>query len=278
MRRSRLGVIAGSGPLPRRIAEAQHGRGGSVFVLALDGITDPATVTAFDHAWVKLGRLQAAFDCLHAAAVQDVVMAGPVTRPALSSLDIDRRAVRMLFRAGRRAFGDDGLLSSIITELENDGFNVVGIDAVIDGILAPAGPIAGSPPDAGAWSDIERGIAVLRCLAPADVGQGVAVQGGVILAVEAAEGTDAMIVRAGSLKKQGAAPVLVKMCKWHQEHRADLPALGPVTIRHLHAAGFRGVAVQACASLLFDREEVCRMGRDGRDLRLRGDRVGKTAL
>ncbi len=255
----KLGIIAGSGPVPRRIADARLRAGGEVFVLALDGAADPETVRDRPHARVGIGRVQAMIDRLREAGAEDVVLAGPVRRPALSALNPDARAARALMRAGRKAFGDNGLLSLLVAELERDGLRVVGIEEVLGGVLAPAGRIAGPEPDATAQADIARGMEVLRRLGPADVGQAVAVQEGLVLAVEAVEGTDAMIARAGALRRSGPAPVLVKAGKPGQERRADLPAVGPGTVRAAVAAGFRGLAVEAGGTLLLDRDEALRL-------------------
>jgi UDP-2,3-diacylglucosamine hydrolase len=251
-----LGIIAGGGTLPRRIAEAHANAGGGVFIIAFIGITPDETVDGIDHAWVKLGRIQDTMDAMIGAGVEDVVMAGPIKRPSLSSLDLDGRGAKLIFQAGRKAFGDDGLLSVIVKDIESDGLRVIAVDDVLGGVLAPAGPIVGPDPDDAARSDIERGIQVLRHLGPVDVGQSIAVQEGLVLAIEAVEGTDAMIARAGPLRRDGPGPILVKISKPGQERRADMPTIGPDTIRNARAAGFRGVAIEAGATLLLDVDVV----------------------
>ena len=252
----KLGIIAGGGDLPGRLAEAYEARGGVVFMLALDGVTGASVVAGRDHAWVKIGRLQETMDHIAAAGVEDVVMAGPVRRPALSSLELDGRATRVLFKAGARAFGDDGMLSVIVEEIERDGFRVIGADSILAQSTAPEGLIAGGELDPIAVADIKRGIEVLRSLGPADVGQGVAIQEGLVLAIEAVEGTDAMIKRAGVLKRDGVAPILVKISKPDQDRRMDLPTIGLDTVRKAAAAGFRGIAIEAGGTLLVDPDEV----------------------
>lgn len=259
----KLGIIAGGGTLPRRIAEAHANAGGGVFMVAFIEITPDATIDGIDHAWVKLGRIQDAMDAMISARVEDVVMAGPIKRPAFSSLDLDGRGAKLIFRAGRKAFGDDGLLSVIVKEIESDGFRVIAVDDVLGGVLAPVGRIAGSDPNDAARSDIERGVQVLRHLGPVDVGQSIAVQEGLVLAVEAVEGTDAMITRAGPLRRDGPGPILVKISKPGQERRADMPTIGPDTIHNARAAGFRGVAIEAGATLLLDADVVRAVAGEG---------------
>ena len=252
----KLGIIAGGGTLPGRIADTHAGAGGGVFMIAFEGITPQETVEGRDHAWVRLGRIQDAMDAMRSAGVEDVVMAGPIKRPALSSLDLDGRGARLLFRAGRKAFGDDGLLSTIVAEIETDGFKVVAVDDILGGVLAREGLIAGPEPDPVAKADIRRGTGVLKHLGPVDVGQGIAVQEGLVLAVEAIEGTDAMIERAGRLAREGAGPILVKISKPGQERRADMPTVGPMTVTKARAAGFRGIAVEAGSTLLLEADQV----------------------
>ena len=251
----KLGILAGGGLLPRRIAERRLKDGDDVFVVAFEGQTEHSTVAGLDHAWVRLGATSATLKHLKDASVEEVVMAGPMRRPAFSDMSLDMRSAKMLAKAGRKAFGDDGLLSVIIEELEGDGFRVVGIDDVLDGYLMPAGVITEYAPDEAAAFDIARGKAVLEALSPADVGQAVVVQEGLVLAVEAVEGTDAMIARAANLKRDSAGgPILIKMRKRGQARRADLPTIGPDTVQAAAAAGFRGIVVEAGETILVDHD------------------------
>ena len=251
-----LAILAGGGALPGRLAAARRASGGQVLVVAFSGITDPAGIADHEHVWLKLGQIQAMHDAIHRFGAREVVMAGPVRRPALSSLALDLRASGMLLRAGRRAFGDDGLLSVIVEELERDGLTVIGLDEVMAGVLAPSGHMAGPEPGPEGSADIRRGLEVLRLLGAADVGQCVAVQHGIVLALEAIEGTDAMIARTGPLRRPGRGPVLVKASKPGQERRVDLPTVGFRTLEAVAAAGFSGIAVEAGGTVLLDREKV----------------------
>ncbi len=256
----KLGIIAGEGQLPRRVADAYDKTGDAVFFVAFHGITDPQCINEVEHVWVRLGQWQDTVDKMLSAGVQDVVMVGPIKRPALSSLALDRRAAKILARAGLGVLGDDGLLSHLISEIEKDGFKVVGIDSILGNVLASEGLIAGSSIDKIAKSDIDRGLSVLKCLGPADVGQSVVIQEGLVLAVEAIEGTDAMLIRAGKLAREGRGPILVKVRKPDQEQRADLPTIGPDTVKKAASYGFRGIAVEAEGTLLIDKDKIREIG------------------
>ena len=159
------------------------------------------------------------------------MLVGPVRRPSLLDLRPDAEGARILARIGRAAFaGDDGLLAAVVRVLGEEGFRVVGAHEVMAEALGPRGLLTRAAPDAQAMADIARAIAVARALGAVDVGQGCVVQQGCVLAVEAVEGTDAMLARAGPLRRPGYGGVLVKLVKPGQDRRADLPTIGPRTI------------------------------------------------
>lgn len=248
-----LGILAGGGGLPRRIADHARASGRPVFVIAFEGQTDPEAVDGLPHVWMRLGATGKTLEALHAAGCTEVVMAGPMRRPSLSSLSLDLRSTAAIARAGARVFGDDGLLSLIVEEMERDGFAVVGVEDILGGFLVPSGCLTKIHPGDTAMSDARRGIAALRALGVADIGQAAAVQEGLVLAVEAVEGTDAMIARAGSLKRDGAGPILVKGRKPGQDARVDRPTIGTATIEAAAAAGFAGIVLEAQETLVVDR-------------------------
>ncbi len=182
-------------------------------------------------------------------------MIGPVRRPSLLDLRPDAEGTRILARVGRAIFaGDDGLLAAVIKVFAEEGFAVIGAHEVLGEVLAPSGVLTRARPDAQAMADIARGVAVARVLGAADVGQGCIVQQGLVLAVEAIEGTDAMLERAASLRRDGFGGVLVKLMKPGQDRRADMPTIGPETVRNAAAAGLRGLAFEARATILADRD------------------------
>ncbi|MGH6719183.1 MAG: LpxI family protein [Alphaproteobacteria bacterium] len=256
----RLGVVAGAGPLPGRIVAAAAARGRPVFVLGLEGIADAAAVAGVPQAWVHLGAIGQALRLLAEARVGEVVLAGPVPMPALDRIGLDARGLKMLASLGAGGHvvggrGADRLLARIVIELEAEGFRVVGLESVLDDVLAPTGPLGRLGPDAAARDDIALGVRTARALGRLDVGQAVVVRRGVVLGVEAAEGTDALLERCARLPRD-AGGVLVKVAKPGQERRVDLPAVGPATVEAARAAGLAGIAVEAGATLVLDRRRL----------------------
>jgi len=254
----KLGVIAGGGRLPALLVAAARGQGRDVFVLALEGQTDAATVEGVGHAWVRLGAVGKAIAALRDAEVRELVLAGRIERPSLFQLGFDAHGARWLAKVGRHALGDDSLLTAIIRELEAEGFAVISSQSILDGMTAPMGPIGGVRPDADAERDIRRGVAVARALGEADVGQSVVVQQGIVLGVEAVEGTDALIERCSGLRRAGRGGVIVKLVKPGQDRRADLPVIGVATVANAARAGLIGIAVEAGGALIIDGAAVAR--------------------
>ncbi|WP_404378867.1 LpxI family protein [Caenispirillum salinarum] len=251
----KLGIIAGRGTLPARLARACRDTGRPVFVLALKDNCDAAALGSdVEQAWIRMGEAGTGIRLLQEAGVSDLVMAGGVDRPTLAGLRPDWRTARFFARLGFKALGDDSLLSALTKELEGEGFTIVGADDILPDLRPEAGVLGRVAPDEQARADIARAVAVIRALGALDVGQGAVVQQGIVLGVEAVEGTDALLARCKSLGRSGPGGVLVKLCKPGQETRADLPTIGPDTISNAAAAGLRGVAVHAGLSLMLDRE------------------------
>ena len=253
----RLAILAGAGPLPRRVVGAAQAAGRDVFVLAFEGETDPCVVEGVPHQWVALGAVGRALKALHTAKARDVVLIGPVRRPSLATLKLDWRGLQLLTRLGLAGgSGDDRLFKAIVGELEGEGFRVIGADEVVEQLLAPAGLLTRAAPGPAATEDIELGVAVATRLGELDVGQAVVVQQGLVLGVEAVEGTDQLLARCARLRRDGPGGVLVKLKKPKQERRADLPTIGPATVAAAVAAGLAGIAVHAGHCLIIDRSAV----------------------
>ena len=249
-----LGIVAGGGPMPARVAEAARSGGRRVFIVALDGYADTEQLAKFPHASARLGAAGRIISLLQANACREIVLVGPVRRPSLLNLRPDAEGARLLARVGRAAFtGDDGFLAAIVRVLGEEGFQVVGAHEILTEAIGPRGLLSQAIPDADATADIARAVEVVRALGKVDVGQGCVVQQGIVLAVEAIEGTDAMLARAGGLRRPGPGGVLVKLVKPGQDRRADLPTIGPRTVEAVAAAGLRGIAFEAGGTLFTDR-------------------------
>jgi hypothetical protein len=260
-----LGVIAGGGELPRRIAEAGRAGGRAVAVVALNGFADP-WVEAFPHVRAGVGEIGRMIDYFRERGVATVTFAGLVRRPNFGSLKVDARGAALLPRALAAALkGDDALLRVVVSVFEEAGFVVTGPESLAGDLQATPGPLGAHSPDDEQLADIARGLEVVRAIGALDIGQGAVVCAGLVLALEAQEGTDRMLARVAELHPdlRGAPErrrgVLVKAPKPRQDRRIDLPTLGAHTIAAVDRAGLAGVALEAGGALIVDRDEVRRL-------------------
>ena len=252
----KIGLIAGGGDLPARLVDAAKASGRAVFVVALEGHCETPDALGAPYEVIRLGAAGKILSRLKHEGCVDVVLAGKVKRPSFASIRPDLRGARLLAKIGFKSLGDDGLLRIIGQELERDGFRLVGAHEIMVDLVAPEGTLGAVSPSEQALADAKRGLEIAKILGRVDVGQGCIVQQGLVLAVEAIEGTDEMIRRSAGYARPGAGGVLVKTSKPQQDKRLDLPAIGITTIEQAHIAGLAGIAVQAGGTMIIDRAAV----------------------
>ncbi len=257
-----LGIIAGGGELPLAVAEDAAAGGRAVFVAALAGSADRG-VERFPHVWVSPGEVGRIFAAFREHGCEEILLAGQVARPRFADLKVDARgamALPKVIAAARK--GDDALLRTLVDLVSSGGFRVVGVAEAAPGLLAPRGPLGRVAPNADQMSDIRAAARVVERAGALDIGQAAAVCDNLTLAVEAAEGTDAMIARIGTLpenirgtpaKRRG---VLLKAPKPVQDGKTDLPVIGVKTVSNAAAVGLAGIAVEAGRTLVINRPGV----------------------
>lgn len=259
---NKLGLIAGGGDLPLEIARTCAAAGRPYHVIRLRGMAGPALR---DHPGddVGLAQLGLCFKRLKAAECRSVCFAGNVARPDFAALRPDARglmALPGLIAAARK--GDDALLRGLLAEFEKEGFAIEGAEAAAGRLRLPVGPLGRHVPNEDTARDVAQALMVAREIGRLDIGQGAVVCDGLVLAVEAQEGTDEMLRRVArlpaALRGAPGAPrgVLAKAPKPIQETRVDLPTIGLETLERLAEAGLAGVAGEAGRLLVLDREAV----------------------
>ncbi len=256
-----LGIIAGGGELPVAIAESVRESGREVFILALSG--GDQNLSTFPCETIGIGELGKSFALLRKHDCDTVTIAGRVPRPDWSGLKLDARGALALPKVIAAALkGDDSIMRTMIGMFEKEGFRIVGTAEAAPDLIATAGIYGRHRPDAQATEDIAVAREVVLRMGELDIGQAAAVCHGLVLAVEAAEGTDAMLERLLHLpvtlrgtpqKRRG---VLVKAPKPHQERRVDLPVIGVRTIELAAAGGLVGVAIEAGGALLMRKAKI----------------------
>jgi UDP-2,3-diacylglucosamine hydrolase len=253
----RIGILAGGGRLPLMIAESVIARGGAPHIVGIEGEAD-AAIARLPHTWVNWGQVGRMVATLRAEGGGTMVIAGGVRRPDLWKLRPDWGfflSVAQILAMMRG--GDDSVLSRVVRFFEAKGLKVLGAHEVAPDLLLRGGRLGAAALDGQSRADAELGFAVRAALGPLDAGQAVVVAGGKVLAIEGAEGTDAMLARVAAMQGiragDGRSGVLAKGPKPGQELRVDMPAIGPRTVELVASAGLAGMALEAGAVLLLDR-------------------------
>lgn len=256
----RLGVIAGSGALPVKLAAADPG----AFVASFEGVAcdlPEERLTRFRYE--KLGSL---FSAMKAEGVTRVVMAGALSRPQIDPKQLDLTMLRLAPRimTALSGAGDDGLLRLVISIVEEQGFQVLGAHEILPELTARPGLLAGPALHGQALADKARAKEILGGLAPLDIGQGCVVAGGLCLGIETVQGTDALLryVAQTPDRLRRAPGVFCKLPKAGQDLRVDMPTIGPDTLRAVAAAGIGAIVIAADKVLLMEAETLPDLARE----------------
>ena len=261
-----LGLIAGNGRFPFLVLDAARGAGHDVTVVALKDETFPelADLAARPPAavlhWISLGQLGTLIKLFEDAGVTQVVMAGQVKHAKLFAVmaSADATLLGVLMRLKTR--NTDGLIGGIADAMREKGIELLNSTAFLAPLLAQEGVLTRRLPDEGEQADLAFGYRIADAIAGLDVGQTIVVKSAAVVAVEAMEGTDAIIARAGQLA--GAGVRIVKVAKPNQDMRFDVPVVGVSTIEAMKAAGATILSVDAGKTLMVDGDAIVRAADD----------------
>jgi DUF1009 family protein len=259
-----LGLIAGEGELPKLVAAGARRAGLRVSVVALRGYADPALRELADSfCWRGVVRLGGWIRALRRAGCREVVMAGRVRKAEMFGGPRwlqwlrylpDLTSIRVWY-VHTRDKRNDTLLGAVADEMQRRGLTLVDSTRYCPEALAPEGVLTPFEPSPAVRADVDFAWPLARQIAALDIGQSVAVKEKEIIAVEAIEGTDALIERAGQLCRQGGW-TLVKVAKPDQDMRFDVPTIGPQTIENLHRARAAALVVEAGKTIILEREKT----------------------
>ena len=280
-----LAIFAAGGAIPLQVARAAVAAGRSVFVIGLEGTADER-LRAFPHEMVKWGQLGRIVHLLESQRFRELVLIGTVhKRPDFRHMGVDLGAVRLLPEIlSLLVGGDDSVLSRLTSLIESRGVRVIGAHEVAPDLVAAPGRVAGPRPSTAARADAAQAMAAARLIGSLDSGQAAVAVLSRVVALEGAEGTDAMVGRVAELRRvgrvkwSGRAGVLAKCAKPQQDLRVDMPAIGPVTVEAVAAAGLAGIAIEARRVMIAEREAtVAAARRTGTFIVAADDRAGAGA-
>jgi DUF1009 family protein len=258
----KLGLVAGGGMLPVEVARACEDAGRPLFVMRIKGLADER-LAEYAGAEAGLAEFGKIFKTLKQAGCEAVCLAGIVNRPDFRAMIPDLKGLTLLpglVMAARR--GDDALLRTVVAAFEKEGFSVEGAQEVAKALTLGPGPLGKFSPGKDHQDDVDQALYIARSIGALDIGQGAVVARGLVLAVEAQEGTDSMLRRCAqlppALRGSPSEPVgvLAKTPKPIQERRVDLPTIGLATVHRAAAAGLAGIVGEAGGLIVLDRDQV----------------------
>ncbi len=253
----KLGLIAGAGLLPIEAARLLRDSGYSLHAVGFEGLSDTRIADEVeDMRWLRLGRLDAMATAMHEMGIERSILLGKVPKSLLFDghgiVEPDAEAIRLLSEDRDR--GDEPLMHAIARWLEGRGFELCDQAEILAPMLAPVGPICARSPSETELEDLAVGQSVVAELGRAGIGQCVVVKEGMVLAVEAIEGTDATIRRAGEWGGKGAT--VIKAARPGQDRRFDLPAIGSGTIETMVVSGATALAIEAGSTLIINKKNM----------------------
>ncbi len=256
-----IAIVAGRGNLPKMLIEECQKRGQKFLILLLDGEKYEIDYSAYNPVIFKYGVVEHFVESIKKHNIQNIVFIGAVTKPNFSSLGVDKKGAILLAKIlANKILGDDAVLKTVMNFLEKEGLKFVKIEELLDCVISTKATLTRLKPSKENLEDIALGQKAIKHFSTFDVGQAVIVAQKQIIAIEALEGTDAMIARCRDLSvdyKKNA--VLVKMKKYKQNVKVDLPTIGVETVKNCAQSGICGIAIQANSTLVLDKDEVIKV-------------------
>lgn len=245
-------VIAGYGDLPHAITQKLD---------ELNHSYDVISIT--DNSQFPIGHIGKILNHIKSLNAHKIVFCGAIKRPSFLKMNLDKTGKEWLVKLGYRVFlGDDALLKGVRQLLLKEGLEVISPHDILGTLLTPSGILTNRQPDKAEMFDIARGIFVLNTLSKADVGQAVVIQEGLVIGIEAIEGTKNLILRSKNLKISEIGGILVKTAKIKQDKGIDLPTIGPSTIMECVESKLNGIAVGANSSQIIDYNNTIKLANE----------------
>ena len=252
----KLAIIAGDGNLPIELINECEKQNKIFFVIIINGHGQKISKLYNPDFVMHLSKIGEAIKFARSKNITDLVMAGSIKRPSLKDMIPDFWTAKFLTKYGAKISGDNSILASLARELEKEGFNILAPEDITKNTLCPYGILGKYSPNIENKTDIEKGFKIAKNIGINDIGQSVIIQNGLILAIEAAEGTDNMIKRSKLLKIGDSGAVFIKVIKPGQDQRLDRPVIGINTIKSVHNSGLDGIALEANSIIIINLQEV----------------------
>ena len=252
----KLAIIAGNGSIPFYLIEECNKIGREYCLIIIEGHGKELSEKYDPDYIVSLSKMGRAVKYVKNIGIKHIVMVGGVKRPSLKNIIPDLWTAKFLTTISSKVSGDNSVLSKLTKALEREGFIIVAPEEVLPNLICPKGTLGKVKPNQQNNEDISTGYRIAKIIGANDIGQSIIIENGLVIAVEAAEGTDRMIKRSLNLKKEKKAGVLIKVIKPMQDKRIDRPVIGIDTIKAVKKAGLDGIALESNEILILNYSDV----------------------
>ena len=252
----KLAIIAGNGSIPFYLIEECNKIGREYCLIIIEGHGKELSVKYNPDYIVSLAKMGRAVKYVKNIGIKHILMVGGVKRPSLKNIIPDLWTAKFLTTISSKVSGDNSVLSKLTKALEREGFIIVAPEEVLPNLICPKGTLGKVKPNQQNNEDISTGYRIAKIIGANDIGQSIIIENGLVIAVEAAEGTDRMIKRSLNLKKEKKAGVLIKVIKPMQDKRIDRPVIGIDTIKAVKKAGLDGIALESNEILILNYSDV----------------------
>jgi DUF1009 family protein len=256
----KLAIIAGSGYLPKHVYDACLDKGVEVILIGLEKETSFDLFKNIKYKKFPIYSISKIVKYMHEQGATHVTLAGKVVRTDIARLLLDIKGAKLFAMIIKNGLNDNAILKTIIQFIEKESFTIIPPEVIATDIVLQKGNITKVKIPTHSLDDIKNGTKILKGIANFDVGQSLIIQNGLVLGVEAAEGTDELIKRCGEIKqKEGEPPILIKISKPKQDRRVDLPCIGPSTVENAHQYGIKGIVAEAGSTLILDQKNTIKI-------------------
>ena len=252
----KLAIIAGNGSIPFYLIEECKKIGREYCLIIIEGHGKELSEKYEPDYIVSLSKMGRAVKYVKNIGIKHILMVGGVKRPSLKNIIPDLWTAKFLTTISSKVSGDNSVLSKLTKALEREGFIIVAPEEVLPNLICPKGTLGKVKPNQQNNEDISTGYKIAKIIGANDIGQSIIIENGLVIAVEAAEGTDRMIKRSLNLKKEKKAGVLIKVIKPMQDKRIDRPVIGIDTIKAVKKAGLDGIALESNEILILNYSDV----------------------
>ncbi|PPR46560.1 MAG: hypothetical protein CFH19_01185 [Alphaproteobacteria bacterium MarineAlpha5_Bin9] len=253
---SLIGIISGSGKLPIEIGNRLINNGNQVIFFCIENNVIKSNYKKYNHHFFKLNSIKKIINLFNSYNVSNLILAGGIRRPSIKDIKFDLYTLKFIKHFGLEKRGDDSLLLSIVNFFEKEGFKFIDWKKKCANLFSDEKYLTKKKPTNSSLSNLEKGLNFFKKIGRTDLCQSLIIQNKIILGIEAAEGTDELIKRCNEYKKKGDKGVLIKLSKYNQDTRFDIPVIGLNTVKLIKKYNYEGIFLEKNKLIIIEKDKV----------------------